>query len=110
MRSRTTSGTSQPTQDRQKRDALEQSVQRLDKRKLRIEQGAIAKMSSTDQRRTETHERQEVLDEKLHGHLTDSQKSRYEQVLFELRSLQSQIQQLPPAETVLALAQCDPTP
>ncbi|MEM6798762.1 MAG: PSD1 and planctomycete cytochrome C domain-containing protein [Planctomycetota bacterium] len=78
--------------------------------KLNIERDAIVKMEGVDQRRTETEERQAVLDEKLHLYTTKQNFRRYEELIAELATIQEALDALPEAEMVLSLAKCTPQP
>ena len=97
-------------EEKQQRAALEQQLQELNQRKRAIEQAAIVKMEAGDQRRTETRERQAVLDEKLHLHHGKAEHQRYLELKKQAADVKKRIEALPPPNMLLSLAKCDPNP
>ncbi|MCA9238977.1 MAG: DUF1553 domain-containing protein, partial [Planctomycetales bacterium] len=92
------------------RRRLERRLQRAQATRVEFEQAAIVKMDAPDQTRTETHERQKVLDEKLHLYVTAEQYERYQGMLRRIRDIQQRLAELPPADWALSLAECQATP
>ncbi len=92
------------------RAELQKQQGELEEQKRALEQVGIKKMDATDQRRTETRERQEVLDEKLHQHLSDEENDRYRSLVAALEKVQTEAKQLPKEDFVLSLAKCEPHP
>ena len=99
-----------PAKEKQQREELSSEIRKLQQASKNIEQQAIKRMDAADQRRTETAERQKVIDEKLDLFLTDEQRPRYGELLSKLKQAQQSLQEMPPAEYALSLAKCDPHP
>ncbi|QDU86965.1 Planctomycete cytochrome C [Pirellulimonas nuda] len=81
----------------------------LERRVHDLEQRGIAEMPAADQRRSETHERPEVL-KKLKDFLPKGDWQRYEGLVAERDAVVRERAGLPKQEFVLALAKCDPRP
>ncbi|MEN1678108.1 MAG: PSD1 and planctomycete cytochrome C domain-containing protein [Planctomycetota bacterium] len=85
--------------------------QRQVRRAMRtFEQAAIAKMDALDQARTEGHEREQVLEEKLHLFVTADEYRGYREQQQTVEAINTKLAELPEVETVMALAKCDPHP
>lgn len=95
---------------KKRRQAIEAEGAALREQAQAIEESGIAKMSDTDQRRAETHERRELLREKLEQYVTDAEYRQYRDLRRRMRGVRDRLKELPPAEYVLALAECDPHP
>jgi hypothetical protein len=67
-------------------------------------------MPAPDQRLSETSERKKVLDEKLEKYLNPSEWEQYQATLKKEKAAQKELESLPEANMVLALATCDPQP
>ena len=96
--------------DKQVREQLQPQLEALKKEIHTLEQAAIQKMDAPDQRRTETHERQAVLKEKLHLFMSDAENAKYRDLVQQSVNVQAKLSELPPQELVLSLAKCDPRP
>jgi len=95
---------------KQRRETLQRQIQSLGDEQRAIEQAAIKQMEAADQRRTETRERQAVLDEKLHRHHSEQAHQQYLALKQQSSDLESQLKSLPPPELILSLAKCDARP
>ncbi|WP_339910687.1 PSD1 and planctomycete cytochrome C domain-containing protein [Symmachiella dynata] len=73
-----------------------------------IEQAGIVKMSAPDQRQSEGRGRQKLLDEKLKDYLDESAWAEYSSLKTELDKLNAI--KLPPRESALSVARCNPRP
>ena len=67
-------------------------------------------MEAELQRRTETRERERVLEEQLPRHLDDEQFRDHERLVAEIGKLKVQLSDLPSPELYLSLAECKPHP
>jgi cytochrome c553 len=99
-----------PADQQHRRRDLEQRQQQLREAKHAIEQAGVQRMPAPDQRRSETHQRAELLQEKLDAHLTPAERDAYRAASGELADVERQLGELPPPELVLALARCEPHP
>ncbi|MCR9293629.1 MAG: PSD1 and planctomycete cytochrome C domain-containing protein [bacterium] len=93
-----------------KHAAFRQRLQDLERRRKKIEQQAIKKMSATDQRATEGPERQQTLDSKLSDYVDDTTFAEYQQLVRDMEQIQQEQASLPPRRTVLGLARTEPEP
>ncbi|MCA9229567.1 MAG: PSD1 domain-containing protein [Planctomycetales bacterium] len=99
-----------PPEQKARRQELSARIEQLRSAKKLIEQQAIERMDAADQRRTETDERQQVLDEKLGQFLTSAERKPYDDTIAEIQVAETSLAQVPAAEYALALAKCDPHP
>jgi hypothetical protein len=91
-------------------EELSGQLQEVAKSIRHIEQQAIQKMSSTDQRATEGRERNKVLKQKLNDYLDADARSEYQRLQDQVESLNELRQKLPLRETVLGLAKLESHP
>ncbi len=99
-----------PPEAAQKRERLAQRENQLDEQARKFEDQAIRKMSATDQNRSETDAREELLQEKIHKYLSPKEFQEYSEIKAQLSSIQLQQNELAPADWVLSLAKCEPNP
>ena len=92
------------------RRKLRQNEREIERQKISMEEVGIKRMDAEDQRRSETPEREELLEEKLQRYLNASEWQQYRETLERLREARREIRRLPEPETVLALARCEPHP
>jgi hypothetical protein len=100
---------SSPAEAAQRRE-LKEKQRLVEREKFSMEEVGVKRMSAPDQRRSETHEREALLGEKLREHLNESEWALYEATLQRLESARDQLRRLPEPEAALALATCDPRP
>jgi hypothetical protein len=99
-----------PDDVRQKYQDLDDRERVLNEETQQIEQAGISKMSAEDQRKTEGTERQEVLRKKLREYLDADQWARYRQLQQSQREIRRERRTLPPRDSLMGLAKCDPNP
>ena len=92
------------------RRTLKEEIEKIEREKTSMEEVGIKRMQATDQRRSETPERQALLNEKLEKYLNNSEWELYEKTVERLEEVRRRRDQLPPAEAFLALARCEPRP
>jgi mono/diheme cytochrome c family protein len=92
------------------RSELKRRERTTRKLKTSLEEAGIKRMSAADQRRSETHERGDLLEEKLASVLSLGEQQQYQEVLAQLAAIHRQQAALPPPDEVLALARCTPRP
>ncbi|MCA9259934.1 MAG: DUF1553 domain-containing protein, partial [Planctomycetales bacterium] len=92
------------------RRRLKRREEKVVQLKVSIEETGVKRMSAPDQRRSETHEREALLVEKLEGSLNASEWQQYQDTLTQLADIHRQLEKLPAPEAVLALARCEPHP
>jgi hypothetical protein len=92
------------------RRALRAEESKIEREKISMEEVGIKRMPAADQRRSETPQRQELLDEKLRQYLNPSEYQLYEETLARLKEARRKRRQLPRAASALALAHCDVHP
>jgi hypothetical protein len=92
------------------RKALREKQTEIEREKISMEEVGIQRMPAEDQRRSETPERQQLLDEQLGDYLNPSEFELYRETLARLEASRDQIRSLPPADSALALANCDAHP
>ncbi|MCA9236307.1 MAG: PSD1 domain-containing protein [Planctomycetales bacterium] len=97
-------------EDRRARQALDERAQRIERERTSMEEVGVKRMSATDQRRSETGERQALLEEKLQRYLNSSEWQLYQETLARLERVRRERNALPAVQTALALARCEPTP
>ena len=91
-------------------EELEGKIRDLQQVAREIEQQAIKRMDAADQRRSETKERQKLLDEKLAQYFEGDEAQRYGEIASKYQTAQAELKQVPPPEYLLSLAKCDPRP
>lgn len=99
-----------PIEAAEKRAELDRQASELGDQARRLEKQAIQKMSATDQNRSETDAREELLREKIHEYLNPELFNKYSEVKGQLDNIRKQLAELPPADWVLSLAKCDTHP
>jgi hypothetical protein len=92
------------------RRSLREAESQIEREKYSMEQVGIKRMPAADQRRSETPEREELLDEKLDQYLNASEFALYRETLDRLEAARDKRRSLPRAESALALASCDAHP
>ena len=92
------------------RRKLRQNERGIELEKISMEEVGIKRMPAADQRRSETPERQQLLEEKLHRYLNASELQLYRETAARLEAAKDEIGRLPPPKTALALARCEPNP
>ncbi len=95
---------------KQQRRRLFRKRRALTKESTALEQAAIARMPGEDQRKTETDEREIVLEAKLADHQTEAERELYEDLKRQLAGVEEELAALPPPNQALALATCEPHP
>jgi len=99
-----------PPEEKLRREELSSTIRELQKSGRVIEQQVIKRMDAADQRRTETKERQKVLDEKLDQFFEGDEKQQYGKIASANTAAKAAIAEIPAAEYVLSLAKCNPRP
>jgi hypothetical protein len=97
-------------EDAAERRKLREKEREIERQMTSMEEVGIKRMEAEDQRRSETPEREELLEEKLHRYLNASEWQQYRETTRQLREARREIRRLPRPETALALARCDPHP
>ena len=92
------------------RRKLRENERAIERERFSMEEVGIKRMAAADQRRSETPERQQLLDEKLHRYLNASEWQLYRETVGRLDAAKDEIRQMPPPDTALALARCEPHP
>ncbi|TWT73427.1 Planctomycete cytochrome C [Posidoniimonas polymericola] len=92
------------------RKKLQRSMQKIQRERVSMEEVGIKRMTAPDQRRSETHERKALLDEKLEQFLNESEWDQYQATRKRQRDLRRRLKALPEAESIMALATCIPKP
>jgi hypothetical protein len=75
-----------------------------------MEEVGVKRMEAPDQRRSETHEREALIGEKLRKYLNSSEWSLYEETLARLEAARQELRALGEPEAALALAKCEAQP
>lgn len=92
------------------RRELKQAVARGNESSVAIEQAAIQRMEGPDQRKSETHDRQELLDEKLEQYATPEEFAEYRRLKRQVAIAKQQLRKMPKANYALSLAKSTPHP
>jgi hypothetical protein len=92
------------------RRVLREKELEIEREKTSMEEVGIKRMSAADQNRSETPERQQLLDEKLRRYLNTSEFELYLETLERLEAAREKSRSLPPAGSALALARCEAHP
>jgi hypothetical protein len=95
---------------RELRRKFDEQIAKIEREKYSMEQVGVKRMSAIDQRRSETPERQELLNEKLEKFLNASEWQLYLETDARAEDIRRMRDELPSAEAVLALARCEPRP
>jgi mono/diheme cytochrome c family protein len=95
---------------RKQRRKFDEQIARIEREKHSMEEVGVKRMSAVDQRRSETPERQALLDEKLEKYLNSSEWQLYQETRDRIAGIRQQRDELPAAEAVLGLARCEPRP
>src|SRR4051812_538760 len=96
--------------DRQRRAALRETEDTIRQELRAIEEVGIQRMSNEDQEISRTPDREKLLKDKLEQHLNFSEWGQYQDTTKRLNATRDSIQKLPPPESALALARCNPRP
>ncbi len=99
-----------PPEERKQRQELRQAIKSIEVEKTSMEEVGIKRMTAPDQRQSETPDRQKLLDDKLEKFLNPSEWELYKETLARLAEAKQQLEKLPGADMVLALATCEPQP
>lgn len=89
---------------------LESLLRSVKEQMLKLENKGIVLMDGPDQRRSETSERQQLLDEKLSRYLDETDWATYTQLKNQKESLEKQLAALPERTMALSVNRCDPAP
>ncbi|MGD9636878.1 MAG: PSD1 and planctomycete cytochrome C domain-containing protein [Pirellulales bacterium] len=92
------------------RQARRAKIADVERETVAMETVGIKRMPADDQRKTETPERQQVLDEKLPKYLNASEWQLYEESKHRLDDARHELDELPKPEMALALARCNAHP
>jgi hypothetical protein len=92
------------------RRSLREAESQIEREKYSMEQVGIKRMPAADQRRSETPEREGLLEDKLDQYLNASEFALYRETLDRLEAARDKRRSLPRAESALALASCDAQP
>jgi mono/diheme cytochrome c family protein len=93
-------------EDAAARQALRAQEQLIEREKVSMEEVGVKRMEAPDQRRSETHEREALLSEKLRKYLNASEQALYEETLARLRKARRELRRMGRPESALALAKC----
>jgi hypothetical protein len=97
-------------EDAAQRRALKEKEQLVEREKFSMEEVGVKRMEAPDQRRSETHEREALLGEKLQEYLNESEWALYQETLARLRKARRELRKLGEPEAALALAKCEARP
>ncbi len=97
-------------EDRVHRAALHEKADQVGKEMHAIEEVGIARMSASEQEIARTPDRNRLIQEKLQQHLNESEWAQWQDANKRLSAVQEEIKKLPPPESALALAKCNPRP
>lgn len=100
---------SQPGQARERRK-LRRRVVAIEREKFSMEEVGVKRMDAPDQRRSETHEREALLEEKLEEYLNESEWDLYEGTIKRLEAAREKLHKFGEPESALALAKCEAHP
>ena len=89
------------------RRKFNENIAKINREKISMEEVGVKRMTAVDQRRSETPERQDLLNEKLQKYLNSSEWDLYKETLERLEEVRRSRDQLPSAEAVLGLARCE---
>jgi mono/diheme cytochrome c family protein len=92
------------------RRKLREKEREIEREKVSMEEVGIKRMPAADQRRSETPEREVLLEEKLNRYLNPSEWQLYRKTVDRLEQARNEIRELPPPKAALALARCEPHP
>lgn len=97
-------------EDAAARRQLKEQEQLIEREKVSMEEVGVKRMEAPDQRRSETHEREALLSEKLQAHLNASEWALYQETLARLEAARKELRRLDEPESALALAKCQARP
>jgi hypothetical protein len=95
---------------RKLRRKFDEQIAKIEREKVSMEEVGVKRMSAIDQRRSETPDRQELLNEKLEKYLNASEWQLYIETNTRADEIRKMRDELPAAEAVLALARCESHP
>src|SRR5262249_33416902 len=98
------------SEDAAMRRELREKDRQIDREKLSMEEVGIKRMSASDQRLSETSERQQLLEGKLRQYLNSPEFELYQQTIGRQEGARAKIHSLPPPVMALALAHCQSHP
>jgi hypothetical protein len=97
-------------EDRAHRAGLHKKADKIGKEMHAIEDVGIARMSPGEQELARTPDRYRLIQEKLQRHLNESEWAQWQDANKRFIAVQDEIKKLPPPESALALAKCNPRP
>ncbi len=97
-------------EERARRAALHEKADHINKEMQEIEKVGIGRMSPGEQEVARTPDRDRLLKDKLEQHLNVSERTQYQEASERYKTAREEIKKLPPLESALALAKCDPHP
>ncbi|MBA4106148.1 MAG: hypothetical protein C0485_10340 [Pirellula sp.] len=92
------------------RRRLKEQEQLIEREKISMEEVGVKRMEAPDQRRSETHEREALLEEKLPDYLNASEQALYDETRARLEAAREELRKLGEPESALALAKCEAHP
>lgn len=95
---------------RELRRKFDSQIAKIEREKYSMEEVGVKRMTAVDQRRSETPERQDLLTDKLEKFLNASEWQLYQETSSRIDEIRKLRDNLPSAESVLALARCEPRP
>ena len=97
-------------EDAAERRELKEQEQLIEREKFSMEEVGVKRMEAPDQRRSETHEREALLNEKLKDYLNESEQALYDETLVRLEAAREELRKFGEPESALALAKCTVPP
>ena len=97
-------------EERARRAAMREQADLIRQELRSIEDVGIQRMSAGEQEIARTPDREQLLQDKLEQHLNVSEWAQYQETNKRLAATREEIKKLPPLESALALAKCDPHP
>ena len=97
-------------QEAARRRELREQLQLIDREKFSMEEVGVRRMEAPDQRKSETHEREALISEKLRKYLNASEWDQYQQTLEKYQQARQELDRLGEPESALALARCSVPP
>ena len=92
------------------RQKLREKERLVEREKFSMEEVGVKRMTAPDQRRSETHEREALVNEKLKQFLNASEWALYEETLARLEAAREELRKLSEPESAMALARCNAHP
>ena len=94
----------------QQRQRLREKEKLVEREKFSMEEVGVKRMTAPDQRRSETHEREALVNEKLRQFLNASEWALYEETKARLEAAREEMRKLSEPESAMALARCEAHP